>query len=142
MRKNYLRRATSVINERDLTRADIDRWIRGGKSIKLGDTWYTITNKSSSAQALAVRTADWELERGKKMKVKYITFEDLLDKVNNGTWIVKINDKTVGKQAGKEQKRQSPQKPNEESQQSVDPTDRGLAITRNLIHRQGVGRGI
>ena len=85
-----------MLHERDLSRADIKRWVRQGKSIKCGDTWYTVLRSSNRAGKLMLVTADWELQRGKKQSSKLLTHDELLQKVNNGTWMVKINDKPVG----------------------------------------------
>lgn len=85
-----------MLNERKLTKADIKRWVRQGKSIKAGNTWYTVMRSSNRAEKLMMVTSDWELERGHKPKDKMLTFDDLIKNVNNGSWMIKINDKPVG----------------------------------------------
>lgn len=84
------------LNERALRRADIKRWVRQGKSIKVGGTWYTVMRASKTAEKLMLVTSDWELQKGKKASSKFITYDDLLKNVNGGNWMVKINDKPVG----------------------------------------------
>lgn len=84
------------LHERDLTRGDIDRWIRNGKSIKAGDVWYTVFRSSKRKEAVMLVTSEWETAKGKKSNSKIVTYDDLLKNVNSGNWMVKINDKPVG----------------------------------------------
>lgn len=73
-----------------LTRKTVRENLRIGKSIKCGDTWYTIERFSKKRSAMLIKTSPWETFKGKEIASKIVTFDDVLHHVNEGNWIIKI----------------------------------------------------
>lgn len=79
-----------------LTRNSIRRWLRNGKSIQCGETWYTIVRTSRLREGFALVTAAWEVERGNKRKIQIVTYDEVLYNVNEGDWKVQIQGEYIG----------------------------------------------
>lgn len=76
-----------------------------GKSILIGDRWFTVRQQDKSKPAFLVSLADFE--DGDSTAAQWISFQTIADKVNAGEWGFQHKDENRGRQGwfGKESPR-------------------------------------
>jgi hypothetical protein len=76
-----------------------------GKSILMGDTWYTVRRQNKALRRFLVSVADFEADPGADLH--WLDFQTIVEMVNKGLWGFQHKDERRGRQGwfGKESPR-------------------------------------